>query len=257
MTPNPRIISLLHILLLACAVPLSFLACGQRGDNNLADNTTAYPPPGEMRIVSITPIPPQTVVSDNLIVNGSTIRWWAGAPAPEGWHRSARSKDPLTRQLNNTGDGFCVRQTWLTSSKAKGIRTSSYLETVDLEPNKRYRLSVTGAIITGEQVTIDIFELVEDDWTILHSDFIVLDVNDGKVTQSTRDFTSGDGLRLAVCPRAEVIDGAVVTVDWYAWSIVKISDDAATTQGYSETHIVLAPAIPEAPPSSNDPQNAP
>ena len=235
MTPIPKFRPLLRIILLGIAIPCSLLACSKPDEKNIAAEPPPYPPPGEMRLVAVEPIPSQQVASDNLILNGAIQQWWAGAPAPDGWHPPRGSYSVVTRQLNSDGDGFRARQVWSLADVGKSMSNLLYAETPDIEPNKRYRLSLTSTVTTGDRVVVSIWELKGRKWEQREPEFIIMASTNRKVTQYTRDFTSGEGRRLAVSVQSEVPKGRKTTVNWYDWSLTKIPDHTAQSQGYNET----------------------
>ena len=225
MAVNAKFRLLFFSALVFLCVPLCFLGCGKGVEHSNPTDAPSYPDPGEMKLVAVEPLTRQAVSSGNLIVNGSIGEWWAGAPAPDGWHPPRNTYSAVLRESKSQEEGFRGRQIWHRSDTKASLNNLLYAETGDVESKTRHRLSVTGAVVMAGRIVVSLWESEGTKWQELVPDFIVIEATEDGVIRYTRDFETGEGQRLAIAVQCEVPTGKKTIFDWYDWSLTKISGD--------------------------------
>ncbi len=104
--------------------------------------------PGTWRMISVE----RADGGDALLPNGDFEEWYAGLPAPTGFHAPAElSESTLIRDVKAGhlgAAGYTARQTWTGPGIAAGPR-DGFGVTVNLAPDTRYRLEVIASTTTG------------------------------------------------------------------------------------------------------------
>ena len=99
---------------LLCAAMLCLGACRQTNSSNQATSDDEIPPPGELRLISVTPIPPEESApyiwftgksASSKIKNGSFEDWYSDQLYPNGWQPLATGPSAVReRSIVKQGD---------------------------------------------------------------------------------------------------------------------------------------------------------
>jgi hypothetical protein len=139
------------------------------------------PAPGTMKVLSIAPIV-RAQSDENLIRNGDFSDFWAGAPGPTGFGFSAAAAISRLERAPAAGTGareFRVKQIWDNSDARLTPRERFHTVAEQLEPNRRYCLSVTAEAERGTLAAIDIHDAAENGVRIAANAVRVLDTGEG------------------------------------------------------------------------------
>jgi hypothetical protein len=152
MQANPRILSGL-----ICALIVGFVSgCG--GDSTAGD----YPPPGEMRVVSVKPV--EGMLSSREVYKFSFENWFPGAPRPTGPFITPGDHIALFPADRQAADGnICMRIEWSSpdSKWSEQGRFGVILE--DLEPETTYAVSLQAAAVSTLPVHLEAYALMQED----------------------------------------------------------------------------------------------
>jgi len=139
------------------------------------------PAPGTMKVLSMAPM--VRAQSDaNLIRNGDFSDFWAGAPGPTGFGFSAAAAISRLERAPAPDSGtqeFRVKQTWDNSDVRLTPRERFHTVAEQLEPNRRYCLTVTAEAEPGTLAAIDIHDAAENGVRIASNAVRVLDTGEG------------------------------------------------------------------------------
>ncbi len=174
-----------------------------------------YPPPGEIRLVSVAPL---ERVIPSLLHNGDMSKWWAGAPVPEGFH-APNSKMSMVKRPGENSKARLV-QTWWAQDFERPIEDLFSAEIRNTAPNTAYRLSVTAAAAYGVTASLSIWERNAMGVPVLiEPDFIVLMPGNMTVKEYAKTFKTREGGTLIVAAHANASTLGEASVFWYRWDL--------------------------------------
>lgn len=180
-----------------------------------------YPPPGHMRVISITPVKDAAALTLNLIPNGALSEFWAGAPSPNEFVAPDATYSILARTWDDDETFGCLQE-WLKSDRSVGIEKSFRTHLYGLAPAKEYELSVDATNVTGSPVSISLFEVKEDKKTAepLVIDAIKLTAEKDHRQAYRATFITKKGVRLIVAAQCEGIQSGENKVIWHSFVLV-------------------------------------
>lgn len=129
--------------------------CGGR------DTLEGYPPPGEMRVVSVEPV--EDAGSAGLVHQFSFENWFPGAPRPTGPFLTPGRTTQLFPASRAAADGeICLRIEWYKpdSKWSENGRFGVIMD--DLEPETTYEVSVHAAAVATLPVHVEAFGRMDD-----------------------------------------------------------------------------------------------
>lgn len=199
-----------HIAIVFC---LSFIAsCGPA--DPIAPPSLS---PGTWRMISVE----RADGGDALLPNGDFEEWYAGLPAPTGFHTPAEnSESTLVRDVKAGhlgARGYTARQTWTGPGFAAGPR-DGFSVTVNLAPDTRYRLEVIASATTGLAAAIRAVEVGEGGQlrTLARS---VVEVRGESPARFEGAFTTRSGGPVILSSYALANSSFPGTVIWSAWRL--------------------------------------
>lgn len=197
--------------------------------------SSAQTPTSPAAVPAVGPIP---AAPEDLIANGSFVRWDEGQYVPRHWtlgfgfnldempFKLERLEDPLY------SDGFAVRQTWTESDVALAFE-KVFGQTIDgLKPNTGYRLDVVAHNESKNTVIISAFEMEGyEEGRVgsgkaterLNLEAAVVTPSTGLVTYTGSFITNDSGtVKLGARVRGEnpVLPGSVI---WDSWTLVAVN----------------------------------
>lgn len=203
-------------LVVAVLLPFLLSGCGPS-----VSTPEQYPPPGHMRVISMTPIKVASAPSLNLIPNGSISEYWAGAPAPTGFVAPDSTYSGLTR-AGDADETFASIQEWLKPDRNVGVERAFRTHLYGIASDKEFQLSVDATNVSGNPVSISLFEVGDDKKT---AEPLVIDAirltaeKDHRQVYSTT-FVTKKGVRLIVAAQCESIQSGENKVIWHSFDLV-------------------------------------
>ncbi|MBI2424298.1 MAG: hypothetical protein HYV27_15810 [Candidatus Hydrogenedentes bacterium] len=172
-----------HALALFSVLAASCLLPGCSGEGR-----DAYPAPGSMEVLSVTPASVRR--SENLLSNPMFDQWWAGAPGPEGYTIARDSVYVMSRVPYEGGGGaFKARQRWTKPEEANPNRYFGVL-VEGLELGQPYRFEVMATSRGGGFVKIGVWERVAKGLPVpLNTDLIQIVPHAGQTKIYAATFT--------------------------------------------------------------------
>jgi hypothetical protein len=229
-------------VLLAGAVLLPW-ACTENRDRNDA------PAPGEMQVISVTPLQSGAVHS-NLLPNGSFSEWWAGAPAPTGFQAPDSELSIIERATDRRTTGFTVRQRWLKPDRRER-NTRCFQTELNLKPETQYTLQIA-ATTNDEHRSPQIFVLerkADGGYEVLAVPLLALEAYPGLYRWYEATFVTKRGARAVILAKTLGEDEKqdVPTVIWHAWQLYETSNAPALPAESERPAIfgVSAPKVPD------------
>jgi hypothetical protein len=201
------------------------------------------PPPGQMRIVSVTPLNSGT---QDGIANGGYETWYAGAPWPEGWTMPTAGA-VISREVEHVASGqFACRETWLSSDKDAWIFKCFGKVQENLLPRSRYRLSVSARAEDGAHAYVSVWELTGKDQQKNISGKLISVEPSAEFVRYTGEFTTREsGTIMIVCRTDNKPEELPKSVVWDDWQLTLLGPAAPGK-----------PAAPPAPVEAPDPVDA-
>jgi hypothetical protein len=200
-------------LLLICLVALS--GCGSKPSSD------EYPAPGEMRLVSITPLERRKEVI-NLIPNGAFNDWLPGSPVCAGFSAPDPERATLSRS-ENAGSPVLVQQ-WQKTETSKTPAQCLHTTVDALKGDTEYQLSVLAEAAGGATATFSVMEKeASGNHLLLAPEVIVTMPGLGQLKQYTGTFRtkSGGQIIISVAGRALAEGGA--GIKWHEWLLSEAS----------------------------------
>lgn len=191
------------------AVTLATAGCG--------GEPSEYPPPGKMRVVTITPLQVQT--KNNLIGNGNFTKWWPGAPIADGFG----APDAAYSSVSRGGDGkdIAAVQKWIKpDTDLEGTRLFR-VQVNDLQPNTMYRLDVTASGVVGGLVAISLFTVQGGKVALLNPNLLSLTPTgqENGVKLYSADFMVDAAGSILIASRLMVPGSGPSSVTWREWRL--------------------------------------
>lgn len=223
--------------------------CIGAGCGNHADPREGMdvPPPGEMRIVSVTPL---DTGAPNGITNGGFETWYAGAPWPEGWTMPTAGA-VIAREVEHVASGqFACRETWLSSDKDAGVFKCFGKVQENLLPRSRYRLSVSARAEDGARAYVTVWELIGKDQKNNLSGKLLAVEPSAEFVRYTGEFSTREsGTIMIVCRTDNKPEELPKSVVWDDWQLTLLGPAPAEGAG-AASEPVEAPDPVDAPPSA-------
>lgn len=171
------------------------------------------PPPGTMRIISMTPI-----ASKNLVPNGAFETYWAGAPAPEAFVPPSAKYSTLTRSSDMDGTFSCM-QTWSQSDFDLDMGNAFRTHLYGISPNSTFELTVDATNTDGIVAGISLFGIGDDGKTpkplLPHA--IALNTEKGHREKYRVTFQTKDGKRLVIATQGSIEGKEQGRVVWHSF----------------------------------------
>lgn len=189
-------------------------ACGRD-----EDALGVYPPPGEMRVVSMERID-RGGAAESLLTNGDFSQWWAGAPVPNGFIPPAETDSVVERQP--VGEKQVMVQQWKAPNVAYNLVEMLRTETAPLKKGGRYTLRVTAAAPAGRVATFALWHQGEGGvWQPLALNFLSIQPAGVGVKTYAKSFTTERDGPLAIAATGAGATGAEHATAWLQWELVE------------------------------------
>jgi len=198
-----------------------------------------YPPPGKMRVVTITPL--QVQIKNNLIGNGNFSKWWPGSPIADGFGAPDAEYSSVTR--GGDGKDIAAVQTWVKPDAALEGTHLFRVQVNDLQPNTPYRLDVTASAVMGGLVAISLFTVQDSIVTPLNSNVLTLTPSGQEIGSKlySADFQldAGGSILIASCLTAAGSGQSSVT--WREWRLYPVETAQALPAPNAQTPTTPVP----------------
>ena len=148
---------------LSCLAVLLILLSAASGcsPNGSGTSSSDYPPPGEVRVISVTPMVPQQSSSRSLIANGTFEDWHAGAPVPSGPYQAPGQASAIKRVQREDG-GKALSQRWTRTDSKWNLEGRFVVGLANLKSETDYHLALEAKLVSGKPVSFELHSLDDE-----------------------------------------------------------------------------------------------
>lgn len=209
-----------------------FLGCG----NPSAPSSDAVQP-GTMRVISVTPAT-ITPKDSAFIKNGDFREFWAGAPAPSGFHVVAPGGPSKIQRAPGDpaagGSSFAALQTWQKPDIATGLDSRFYTNAQGLKPETVYRIEALASGEAGVLAGLGVFELDQTGNANEIAPCAVFVPGGVGTKNNVGYFTTQLGGDVAVTSVLVLASHMPAKMTWHAWRIREAPQDAPEAQTFAQ-----------------------
>jgi hypothetical protein len=213
----------------ACSVKEQTNSSAQEAPTLFSESSSsAFPPPGTMRTVSIEPV---QLAEVNLIKGGDFTGFWGGDGSPPGFGGPAEKKGFSSLEVVHSDlKTFQVRQTWSTGTDG-GDSIFGLFHTVvqGLKPEMRYRFSCSAKNLSNGSFRVSVWQVTNMDapqqkvdrlsWEVV----CVLPSEEFKEYEGEFTTQTGEGFAVVLCSSArDDVAGFPAAVIWGYWRLTEI-----------------------------------
>ncbi|MBP8127994.1 MAG: hypothetical protein KA184_00325 [Candidatus Hydrogenedentes bacterium] len=190
--------------------------------------------PGTMQVITVTPAT-LSYEDRTLINNGDFREFWAGAPAPSGFHVVAPGGPSEIRRAPGDpavgGSSFAALQTWQKPDIATSLENRFYTTVQGLKPETLYRVEALASGEAGVLAGLGVFELDQMGNVNEVAPCALTAPGGVGLKNSAGYFTTQMGGDAAVASLLVLASHMPAKMTWHAWRMQEVPQGSPEAQG--------------------------